>query len=324
MFSVVIPLYNKCAHIEKCIQSVLDQTYKNFELIIVNDGSIDDGAELAGSFKDCRIRLIDEQNAGVSTARNNGVDATKYNYIALLDADDWWDEHFLERMKQLIDQFPDAGIWGCNYYYVKNGINRLENKGFEKGFTAGYIDYFRVYASSFCVPFNCSFIVVNKQDFSSSGGFNPSLKFGEDFDLWLRIALRSKIAYLNQPLSFSNQDVEISTRALGSRKYYKKEEHFIFNLDHIAEKENQVPDLKKLLDGLRVRNLLVYYLANYLPNDVKKELDKVDFAKQSLYYHILYACPKSIARVYFKGRQFGSFVKQNILNYLSPKITFHN
>src|ERR1041385_1644883 len=112
MFSVVIPLYNKSTHVVKTINSVLNQTFEIFELIVINDGSTDDGPDKVKGFSDKRIRLINQTNAGVSQARNKGVDLASYEYIAFLDADDWWDIHFLEEMKGLIEKYSEAALYG--------------------------------------------------------------------------------------------------------------------------------------------------------------------------------------------------------------------
>ncbi len=282
MFSVIIPLYNKSAYIEKCLQSIHNQTFQDFEVIIVNDGSTDDSDEKVERFRvqSSKFKVITQVNAGVSTARNNGAEAAKHNYLVFLDADDWWDIHFLEEMERLIEYYPEAGIWGTNYYYVKNGINKIENKGLEPGFQSGYIDYFKIYSSTFCVPFNCSFVAVDKNVFLDNKGFNPVLKFGEDLDLWIRISLSHKVAYLNKPLAYSNQDVEISNRALGSIKLFAPEENVIFNLSYLKNEEASNPSLKKLLDGLRVRSLSKYYLSDLYPELTGIELGNVDFSSR--------------------------------------------
>lgn len=309
-FSVVIPLYNKSAYIQKAIGSVLQQTFGEFELIVVNDGSTDDGLDRLKTLSDKRIRVINQPNAGVATARNNGVRAAAYDYVAFLDADDWWDEHFLEAMQRLIAQYPDAGLYGCNYYYLKNGKCRVEDKGLEDGFKAGYIDYFKVYARSFCVPFNSSFVIVAKHAFQAAGGFKVKLKFGEDFDLWARIALKYKVAYLNQPLAYSNQDVDCESRALGAGKFFERDAHFIFNSADLEKEAAGNPELKKLLDGLRVRSLLGYYLNDQESEAVRDQLTKVDFSKQPLYFRLLYCCPKPISKLFWAGKRWGSRCKQ--------------
>jgi glycosyltransferase involved in cell wall biosynthesis len=324
MFSVIIPLYNKSAYIGKAIQSVLDQTFTGFELIVVNDGSTDDGLEVVKS-EERRVNnekiglnigkliIIDQKNCGVSTARNNGVKVSKYDYIAFLDADDWWDKHFLEEMKSAIEEYPDAGLYGCNYYYVKNGVNRLYDKGLPAGFASGYFDYIRTYGSTFCVPINCSFVVIPKNVFIQAGGFNPTLKFGEDFDMWIKLALNYMVAYLNKPLAFSNQDSEISNRAVGSQKLFSPKENVIFNLDYLRKQEFENPELKRLLDGLRVRAMIKYYLSRNYIDQVCKELEKVDFSKQSYYYKFIYKFPKPLVQFYFSIKQIGSKIKQFII-----------
>jgi len=309
-FSVVIPLYNKSAYVLKAVASVLQQTCEEFELIIVNDGSTDDGLDRLNTISDKRIRVINQPNAGVAIARNNGVRAAAYDYVAFLDADDWWDEHFLEEMQRLITQYPNAGLYGCNYYYLKNGKCCVEDKGLDDGFKAGYIDYFKVYARSFCVPFNCSFVVVAKHAFHAAGGFKAKLKFGEDFDLWARIALKYKVAYLNQPLAYSNQDVVCESRALGAGKFIGRDSHFIFNSAELEKEETGNPELKKLLDGLRVRSLLGYYLYDMESAAVQEQLAKVDFSKQPRYYRLLYGLPKSMGKLFGMGKRLGSSCKQ--------------
>ena len=94
MISVVIPLYNKEKYIKRAIESVLNQTFQKFEIIVVNDGSTDKSAEIVQNIKDPRIRLINQKNAGVSAARNRGIQEAKYEYIAFLDADDFWEKIF--------------------------------------------------------------------------------------------------------------------------------------------------------------------------------------------------------------------------------------
>ncbi len=360
MFSVIIPLFNKENYIEKCLESVFNQTYQDFEVIVINDGSTDSGADkvnwiiegLCGAKqkqrndelivrsdegkylqlygktqcnktisnksteKNLSFQLINQENLGVSMTRNNGIKAAVNDYIAFLDADDWWDEHFLEEMRNLIEKFPEAALYGCNYYYFKNGKNRIQDKGLPVGFTSGYIDYISLYASKFVVPINCSFVVVRKKAFLSEEGFKNHLKLGEDFDLWMRLALKHKVAYLNKPLAWSNQDSEGTYRAIGNSKIYNPGENIIFNLGYIFNKEAEIKNLKTLLDGLRVRLLVNYYLMGVYKEKVSDELNKVDFSKQTFYYIFIYKGPRLIVRYYFFIRRFGSKAKQTILRVL--------
>jgi len=106
MVSVVIPLYNKEKNIFATINSVLEQTYSGFEIVVINDGSTDNSCEVVNRINDPRIRLITQNNLGVSKTRNRGVSEAKYEYVALLDGDDQWAPTFLEEMIALIEICP--------------------------------------------------------------------------------------------------------------------------------------------------------------------------------------------------------------------------
>src|SRR5690606_6986211 len=123
-FSVVIPLYNKEKYIKETLNSVLAQTFQDFEIIVVNDGSTDNSANQILQFKDKRIKVIDQQNQGAASARNQGIEISSSPYIALLDADDTWYKNHLVELKRQIRLFPDAGLY-CNNYEIHNFENSL-------------------------------------------------------------------------------------------------------------------------------------------------------------------------------------------------------
>ena len=313
MFSVVIPLYNKANYIQKAIESVLSQKMQAFELIIVDDGSTDNSLQKASRFKDVRIRTVQQSNAGVSVTRNRGVEQANFPYIAFLDADDWWHSEFLMEMWRLILQFPQACLYGSNYYYVKHGQHKVEYKGLPDGFTKGYVDYFAMYGRSFCVPFNCSFVVVQREAFLKAGGFCPALNLGEDLDLWIRLTLTGKVAYLNKPLAYSNQDVVAEHRAIGTHRLHDPARHILFNLGYLSNEEKASVTLKYLIDGLRVRSLLPYYLSDEYTQQVMTILEKVDFARHPFYYRFIYKMPKSLLKRYLQVRRSGADLKRSML-----------
>lgn len=313
MFSVVIPLYNKAPYIGKAIKSVLGQQFNTFELIIVDDGSTDGGAEVVEQFSDPLISLIRQDNAGVSTARNNGVKAAKYNYIAFLDADDWWDEDYLQAMFSLIKKYPDAALWAAKYYKVKHGRNIEANIGLDKGFKDGYIDYFKVYARTMWMPITSSSFIIRKDAFEQVGGFNHVLKFGEDFYLWLHIALKYKMVYLNKPLVYYNQDVNVQQRAVGGHRLWGPQDHYIFNLDKVEATEKPVPGLKLLLDKLRLNALFRYRLSGVYPEAYRKEFNKIDFSMQPLHWKLKYQAPLWMVRSWFALKKMGSVVKTKLI-----------
>jgi len=298
MFSVIIPLYNKAEYIAKAMQSVLGQTFVELELLIIDDGSTDNSLQIVKQFDDPRIRITSQENAGVSTARNNGVASAKYEHVAFLDADDWWDSGYLNEMQALINKYPDAGLWSAKYYKVKHGKNIEANIGLEDGFTEGYINYFKTYAKTMWMPIYPPTVVIPKKVFLELGGFKPILKLGEDFDLWVRVALKYKYAYLNKPLVFYNQDVDVQDRAVGGQKIYKPENHYIFNLGYLKRQEKTNPGLKNLLDKLRLRALFRYHLKGVYLNETKQLVNEINFSEQSLLWRLKYKLPVWVGRAW--------------------------
>ncbi len=286
MFSVIIPLYNKAPYIEKAIRSVTAQTCRDFELIVIDDGSKDGGFETAKKLLDVLTPPLGgwgatcQSNQGVSVTRNNGVKLAKYDYIAFLDADDWWEASYLEEMKNLIAQYPEAGIYGSSYYKVKNGKHIQANIGVPEGFQQGLINYFQVYAKTLWMPLWTGATVIKKSIFNEQNGFKPTLKLGEDFDLWVRVALKYPVAFLNKPLAYYNQDVEQANRAIGT-KLHKPQEHMLFALKELYETEKPDSDLKHLMDALRVYGLFPYYLNKSTRKEALEQLARVDWSKQS-------------------------------------------
>jgi glycosyltransferase involved in cell wall biosynthesis len=314
MFSIIIPLYNKEKYIAKAIESVLQQTFSRFEIIVVNDGSTDNSLETVeriSKLTNQQINLINQPNQGVSAARNNGVKAASFDYIAFLDADDWWHPDFLKSLKELTDDFPDAGIYASAYYTIKNGKSKQSVFGLRNNYK-GYLNYFTAYSFAWWMPLTSISVVIPKEIYVKQQGFKESLKFGEDVDLWLRISLASKIAFINKPLAYYNQDVDLKSRALGG-KIWNPEHHYIFNLEYLKQEEDNNSELKKLIDGLRVRALLRYYLSGKYQSHTMPELKKVDFKNQPLYFRRIYKYPRFAIKVYFRIKLILSFIKQKLI-----------
>ena len=282
-FSVIIPLYNKAPYVAKAIGSVLAQTFTDYELIIVDDGSKDNSEEIAFQSISGRgnCRLLKQENAGVSMARNNGVAASSGDYLCFLDADDWWEPTFLEEMAKLTKEFPDAGIYGTNYTIINEARKktRVASVGVDEGFVKGYINYCKVYAKTMYMPLWTGAVCIPRKVFDEMEGFPKGIKLGEDFLLWIRIALKCKVVFLNKPLAYYNQDVDMANRGVG--KLHDPKEHMLWNLDFLAVEEKNNLDYKQLIDNLRTRGLLPYYMSKEFHADAKRELEKVDWSKQS-------------------------------------------
>ncbi len=295
-FSVIIPLYNKAPYVRKTVESVLGQTFGDYELIIVDNGSNDGSHEIVAAFTDHRIKIVRlEENVGVSNARNKGVSLASAPQITFLDADDWWEPTFLEEMAGLIDRHPDAGIYGTGYYIVKNGKKRLAPIGVDEGFEEGEINYCAVYAKTLCMPLTSISVAMPRAVFDETGGFKPHLKLGEDFDLWVRIALKHRTVFLNKSLSNYNQDVDVTYR--GTHHLRDPKEHMLWNLGYLEPEEKTNADYKQLIDNLRTYSLLPYLLTKQYRSAARQELAKVDWSRQPANTARLYRLPVGILRL---------------------------
>lgn len=205
--SVVIPLYNKEAHIERAIKSCLEQSAAVHEIIVVDDGSTDNGVKVVEKINDTRIIILRKKNGGVSSARNLGVKSAKTEIVAFLDADDYWHRNFIERIKCLEKNFPECAIFGTSYAYMSGQFCRDAKIKLVPHF--GVIDEFIVPFSAGDCPILPSSTAIRKQEFELLGGFNDC--WGEDIDLWLRFTEQYKLAYCHETLCFYSMDSENKT-----------------------------------------------------------------------------------------------------------------
>ena len=311
-FSVIMPLYNKASYVRKAVESVVGQTCKDWELIVVDNGSTDGSGEIVAKITDSRIRIVRlENNIGPGEARNYGVFQSTSPWICFLDADDWWGPTFLEEMTGLIERHPDAGIYGTGYYIVKNGKKRKAPIGVGDGFTEGEINYCQVYAKTLCMPLTSISVCIPRGVFDEMGGFPTDIRLGEDFLLWIRIALTHKVVMLNKPLSNYNQDVDVTYRGTHN-KQYNPDTFMTFHFDQFKEEEKTNKDLKLLLDRIRVYTLMNFRKYNLYPDRVKQEVAKVDFANVEPIYRFYYNAPYWLVKPYLGGISILSSIKQMI------------
>jgi glycosyltransferase involved in cell wall biosynthesis len=201
MFSVIIPLYNKAPFIMRAIDSVLNQTFQDFEIIVVNDGSTDGGESLVEGYKSKSIKLISQKNQGVSAARNTGIKEAKFPYIAFLDADDYWHPDYLFWMTSVLDKYPEAGMLGSSYSNEELPGKILNPTILEID------DYFKRAVHN--TLFTSSSTVIRSDFFDKNQGFKSHLTRGEDIDVWLRaFDWFQKAYYVKAPLM--HYDLEAS------------------------------------------------------------------------------------------------------------------
>lgn len=226
MISIVIPLYNKERQIAATLNSVLSQTYQDFEIVIVNDGSTDDSATEVKKFKDPRIRIINQKNSGVSAARNRGIHEAKGDFIALLDGDDEWKPDYLKTQFELTQKYPECDVYCVNYCFrdlagqiIPTVINHLPFN-VSDGVLSNYFE-----VASCSHPPICSIsVMARKGIFESVGGFPVGIKSGEDLLTWARLACRYKTAYSKKPLaifveSASDTNVSKAVQRSGGEQY---------------------------------------------------------------------------------------------------------
>lgn len=197
MISVVIPLYNKEKQIAHTLQSVFNQTFQNFEVVIVDDGSTDGSVAEVEKLSDSRIRLIHQKNAGVAAARNRGIEEANGDLIAFLDADDEWKPEYLATQYHLSQKYPDCNVFACNYEFrniegkvTPTIIRKLPFTG-EDGILSNYFEM----ASCSHPPLWTSAVMVKKQAIQAIGGFPVGIRSGEDLLTWARLAVNGQIAY---------------------------------------------------------------------------------------------------------------------------------
>jgi glycosyltransferase involved in cell wall biosynthesis len=198
--SVVIPAYNSMEYLPATIASVLEQTFTDFELLIINDGSTDDLVAWAAHITDPRVRLISQDNQGVSVARNRGITASQGKYIAFLDADDLWEPTKLEKQVRCFENDPEVGL-------VDTCIFFADEQGNRGGVGGGLYESGNVWTEILQrnLLWCGSTPLVRRDCFETVGLFDTDLRSAEDWHMWTRIASRFSFAIIKEPLVYYRQ-----------------------------------------------------------------------------------------------------------------------
>lgn len=205
MISIVLPLWNKARYVARTVQSVLDQSFTRFELIVVDDGSTDGSADIVTStFHDPRIRLIRQTNAGVSAARNRGIDEARFPYVAFIDGDDEWLPSHLDTLVRLIREHNDTCQVFATAYMLQTGNDIPHNAHIDTDklpfrTPEGVMDNFLELATGINSPYNMSSFAASKEILARIGGFPTGIASGEDVITQARLALHSPVAYATTP-----------------------------------------------------------------------------------------------------------------------------
>jgi glycosyltransferase involved in cell wall biosynthesis len=205
--SVVVPIYNKEQYLRRAVDSVLAQSFTDFELVLVDDGSTDGSLAVARSYTDPRIRVVCQANGGEGAARNRGIDQARGPMLAFLDGDDAWDPSFLHEMVALARDHPQAGLYCAPYVFVEPGNVRVHPKWVDVPKQGIVPRYFMSVARGDQVATATS-VCVPRAVFESVGGFATDRR-GADQDMWARIALRFPVAAMRgRPLAMYYRDAQ--------------------------------------------------------------------------------------------------------------------
>lgn len=206
MFSIVVPLYNKEKFISETLESVINQTYFDYEVVIVNDSSTDKSLSIAKSFaeKDKRFKVFTVPNGGVSKARNFGIQYSKGEYICFLDADDIWKNNYLEEAFYLLKKYGKKDFLCFGYsWFVNDSNNIIRHCSLTKYFSESdrLIDFFKYSVYQKCSIALTSAVIIKKQRLLELDYcFHADYCMGEDLDVWVRAAADKKIIYSNKEL----------------------------------------------------------------------------------------------------------------------------
>ena len=295
MISVVIPLYNKEAHIAEALESVLAQTVLPAEIIVVDDGSTDQGAFVVEEFLNRGVKLVKQENQGVSAARNKGLQEATSEYVAFLDADDRWLPGHLELLLKLADTFPGAGLLSTSLI-VERGRKLLCNDSiYPKEWIGVVEDFFYTYARDRLLVHSSS-VAVARSSFINAGAFPVGVKRGEDVIAWVRTALLHPVAHAQNRTVIYNQDAFNRTESL-------RESDAPESLKYLAELlgSNNLASVNRQSIALLFDVIAINTAAGFLINSDKSG-------------------SKNIRRLAWINRRFKVVLLISVLSYFSPDI----
>jgi glycosyltransferase involved in cell wall biosynthesis len=239
LFSIVIPVFNKEKFVGKTLQSVLDQTFIDYEIIIVNDGSTDTSEAVITAYKDERINYFFKENEGVAIARNFGIEKAKAEYICFLDADDYWFPTFLETMNQYLQKLPEQKVFACSIEIETKNTCFAAQYSIDRKSDFELVNFFDA-SQKECVLWTSS-VAIHQSIFETVGVFDTNIKKGEDTELWIRIGLQFPIVFIWKVLAKYVYDESSASRNLN---YFF--DNYTFEKYALEEKQN--PKLKQYLD----------------------------------------------------------------------------
>ncbi len=215
LISVIIPAYNAEAFIEKALNSVLTQSYPQFEVLIINDGSTDNTATIINRYQDTRIRLINQINGGLSNARNTGIKEARGNYLAFLDADDYWTHKKLEKQIALLSEHPEISFCSSQSR-IETPEGAFLNDWLCPDISGSTLQ--TIFEHNAAITGSGSGIMVSKELQRQAGFFDESLHSLEDIDMWMRYAALAEYACIPETLTIITKRPDSMSRNLATMR----------------------------------------------------------------------------------------------------------
>ncbi len=302
-FSVIIPSYNKGTSIKRAIDSVLNQTFQDFELIVVDNNSSDQSLETIGKIRSEKLFVYHERQQGVSFARNTGCSKANGDYICFLDADDIYEPENLERLNQLIIDNPSADLYANRYKLIS-----IQGKEIQPTINPAWMDGNKYILNNFFeafvngqMPINTNSVCISKKSLSKHLGFDPRLTVGEDIDLWARFFVDNNVIIGNYVGSIYHLNAENrSIKHLHLQSYhlllkkfddlynscpnfkpFAKEFHafmgyIVFGVAFACIRSGQIHEARSWLEDIRLKgypkksSIFLLQLMQYLPNGINQ------------------------------------------------------
>ena len=318
-FSVIIPLYNKELYVKRAIESVILQKYTDWECIVVNDGSTDKGPSIAQSYKDARIRLVDQDNSGVSVARNKGRECSSGEWIALLDADDYWLPSHLADLHEAITAHRECSVVATGWYVESHAGGRVVGGGLPVDGKITCHDYLTYEVTQEKSLLHTSSAAVKAELWTNVGGFNGKYRLAEDSEFWIRLSFHTKFAVNHNVSAVYYQDYSgNSTRGC----WYIGDAPFIFLRQSVPDSMRFYYD--RYLESFRINNLAMGNLLcgnRELVRKMTSESIKVNARKKTIVFMLLTFVPTKVFRIlyYIYIKMLGRACVDKYINVINDK-----
>jgi len=275
--SVIIPTYNRGEVLDRAIKSVLSQTYKNFEIIVVDDGSTDSTSRVLKKFGN-KIRYFSKLHGGVSSSRNFGLEKSEGSWVAFLDSDDYWLPEKLERQINFLKDHPDIAIVQTDEKWIRNG--KLANPMKKHQKYSGWI-FPKCFPLCIVSP---SAVMIHQRIFNDVGVFDENLPVCEDYDLWLRTACKYQIALIPEKLivKTGGHSDQLSRQYWGMDRYRIMALEKILTQDiSIEQQELVLKEIVKKLNVLEIGRRKRYDLPNIFAGKLNEYRSKLEACRKT-------------------------------------------